>query len=137
MQGDIRAGAAIYDDWAQNDRAAALKRMHSAPLSRAAQISSAECVASCVDRDPRSVRANLAGQGDLRATVWCAFSWAYGRLFPARGLEGAMCAFHQLHQAVQLARLEFRIAVDDVAGVINQDGLVAACDNAFRRMSRH
>lgn len=55
--------------------------------------------------DRRSVKAALAGRGDLRVFWWNACSAVLGKFYKG-SLEHAMYAFHRAHHALTLLRLE-------------------------------
>jgi hypothetical protein len=53
-------------DWAQLDRAVLLRSLHASPEPLAQSTASSGWDADVTGHDPRSVRAYLAGKGDLR-----------------------------------------------------------------------
>lgn len=124
-------------DWAQHDRAAMLRSLHSGRPVRAAGAASSGWGTDVADGDRRSVRAFLDGKGDARTAWWNLFSWAYSKLVPGADLERAMYAFHRMHHALTLARLEFSASVNETAGHIERDGVLSAVRrSALNQFSR-
>lgn len=124
-------------DWVQRDRAVLLHSLYAARAPRAPVVFSSGFGTDVIRNDPRSVRACLAGKGDLRVTWWNLFSAVYMGAVPGATLERAMCSFHSIHHAVTLSRLEFARSVAQTSADIEQNGvLTAACRFAMREIKR-
>lgn len=97
-------------DFAGDQRRAALRRVPNVKVHKERNIApglSARGVwgrdVSAIDR--RSVKASLAGRGDLRVFWWNVCSAVLSK-FNRSSLEHAMYAFHRAHHALTLLRLE-------------------------------
>ena len=62
--------------------------------------------------DSRSVKAYLAGKGDVRATWWSLFSTLHRVMAKNNSLEWAMYDFHKMHHAITLGLMTFVIDVE-------------------------
>lgn len=122
----------IYSrDWAASDRQRFLRscRLRAPRMTRAQSTDatmSAVCGTDVSGRDPRSVKAYLRGDGDLRAGWWAVFSAAYRTMMPGRGIEHAMHAFHTFHHSLTLAKWEFINSRRIVQRAFQDGGLLAA-----------
>lgn len=124
-------------DWAKGDRAALLRSLHAGRAPRTPVATSSGCGTDVTGNDPRSVRAYLAGKGDLRTAWWSLFSKVYVAFIRGATLEHAMHAFHSLHHTLTLAKLEFAAAVSQTAADIEQKGVLAAAHSSVvREMKR-
>ncbi|MFC5550197.1 hypothetical protein [Massilia aerilata] len=123
-------------DWARRDRATMLRSLHAASAPRAPRQASSGWATDVTGNDPRSVRAYLAGKGDLRATWWNLFSAVYMAVVPAATLTHAMYAFHRFHHALTIGRLTFAAAVSATAADLERDGIVTAVRNSVAATER-
>lgn len=124
-------------DWAQRDRATLLRSLHAGREPRVPAAASSGWGTDVTGNDPRSVRAYLAGKGDLRTTWWNLYSAVYMAVVPGATLERAMYSFHVLHHSLTLSRLGFAHSVAQTAADIEQKGLLAAAHNSVvREMER-
>lgn len=120
-------------DWAQRDRATLLRSLHFGLAPQAPATASSGWGTDVSGKDPRSVRAFLNGQGDLRVTWWNLFSSIYVAVVPGATLERAMYSFHLMHHALTLFRLGFAHSVSQTAADIEQNGVVAAAHHSIVR----
>ena len=120
-------------DWAKCDRAAMLRLLHAGRALRVPGTGSSGFSTDVTGNDPRSVRAFLAGKGDLRSTWWNLYSEVYTAFVPGATLERAMYSFHSLHHKLTLARLEFLRSIVQTAFDIEQNGVLAATHKLVAR----
>jgi len=120
-------------DWAQRDRATLLHSIHAGASPRAPAVASSGWGADVTGDDPRSVRAYLAGKGDLRAAWWNFYQASYRAVRLDSTLEHAMYSFHRLHHGLTLTRLEFRQSVVLLADDIREKGIFAAVHISLSR----
>ena len=113
-------------DWAQRDRATLLRSLHAGASPHAPAVASSGRGCDVTGDDPRSVRAYLAGKGDLRAAWWNFYQASYRTVRPESTLEHAMYSFHRLHHGLTLTSLEFRHSVALLAEDIREKGIFAA-----------
>lgn len=124
-------------DWAQRDRATLLRSLHAGRTSRKPAAASSGLGNDVTGNDPRSVRAYLAGKGDMRTGWWNLYSAVYMAVVPGATLERAMYSFHRRHHTLTLAMLGFAHAVARTATDIEQKGILAAAYNSVvREMKR-
>ncbi|HZW12811.1 MAG TPA: hypothetical protein VFF81_06435 [Noviherbaspirillum sp.] len=98
-------------DWAAEERKKMLRSMH--PPKPVAHgwlgpgiFSKGICGQDVSILNRCSVKAQLAGRGDLRAAWWNLYSAVYGRIFRRSTLEDAMYSFHKHHQSLTLCILQ-------------------------------
>jgi len=113
-------------DWAQRDRAAMLRSLHAGRAPRTPKIASCGWGTDVTGNDPRSVRAYLAGKGDLRATWWNLFRMVYMVIVPGTTLTHAMYAFHRFHHGLTIGRLTFVCSVSATAVDLQREGFFTA-----------
>lgn len=113
-------------DWAQRDRAVMLRSLHAGRAPSAPKVSSSGWGADVTGNDPRSVRAYLAGKGDLRSAWWNLFSTVYMAIVPDATLTHAMFTFHRFHHALTIGRMTFAASVRATASDLEQEGFVNA-----------
>lgn len=138
MRNDKITNTTLRDlDWAQHDRVAMLRSLRSSRRVHAAAAAPSGWGTDVAGGDRRCVRAFLDGKGDARTAWWNLFSWAYLELVSGADLERAMYAFHRMHHALTLARLEFNAAVIETAGHIERDGVFStARQSALNHFNR-
>ena len=120
-------------DWAQHDRATLLRSLHAGPAPRAPAAASSGWATDVTGNDPRSVRAYLAGKGDLRTTWWNLFSAIYAATVPGATAERAMYSFHRFHHALTLSRLGFAHSVSQTAADTEKNGVLSAAHSSVAR----
>ncbi len=121
-------GDVMRHDWAQCHRASLLRTLHAGYMPRIPAVSSGWGT-DVTGNDPRSVRAYLAGKGDLRTTWWTLYSAVYMTVVPVASLECAIYSFHHLHHALTLSKLAFAYSAATAASDIEQKGILAAVRN--------
>ena len=124
-------------DWAQCERSAMLRSLHSKRLTSVVGDTSSGWGCNVIDGDRRSVHAYLTGKGDLRATWWNLYSAIYLMVVPSGNLERSMYSFHRFHHAMTLAGLEFWQSVSNTAFDVQQDGVMEAARKTFIRDFNH
>jgi hypothetical protein len=120
-------------DWAQGNRAALLRALHAGSSPRAPTAAPSGWGTDVTGNDPRSVRAYLAGKGDLRSIWWNLFSAVYVSTVPGATVERAMHAFHRFHHALTLSRLGFAHSVSRTAADIEKNGVLSATHSSVER----
>jgi hypothetical protein len=75
--------------------------------------------------DRRSVKAHLAGRGDLRVAWWKLNCLLHRCFKPQVSLEQVMYAFHSRHHAMTLARLELLLEFECIYRAAKQEGTIA------------
>lgn len=80
--------------------------------------------------DPRSVAASLAEKRDYRVLWWGINQHIHKLIRPAATLEEIMFSFHARHHAISLFFLQFQADVEEVAAVIQSEGLAAGIQSA-------
>ena len=75
--------------------------------------------------DRRSVKAALAGRGDLRVSWWKINRGLHRALFPHAEQESIMYWFHKRHHFLTLGWLQFKHDVQEVHRVIVEQGAIA------------
>lgn len=123
-------------DWARRDRAIMLRSLHTGRRPCAPKRASSGWGTDVTGNDPRSVRAYLAGKGDLRTAWWNLFSAVYLAVVRGATLTHAMYSFHRLHHGLTIARLTFAASVSATAADLEREGLVAAVRNCVATMER-
>jgi hypothetical protein len=88
--------------------------------------------------DRRSVKAQLAGRGDFRATWWKLNCLLHRWFKPQVSLEQMMYAFHSRHHAMTLARLELMLDYESIYKAVRQGGAIDGirCANMRARSGR-
>lgn len=82
------------------------------------------------ETDRRSVKASLAGNGELRVLWWKFNQRIHQLVRPAATLEEIMFSFHVRHHAITLFFLQFQADVREVAAVIRSEGMAAGIRSA-------
>lgn len=123
-------------DWARRDRAVMLRSLHTGRRPCTPKRASSGWGTDVTGNDPRSVRAYLAGKGDLRATWWNLFSAVYLAVVPGATLTHAMYAFHRIHHSLTIGRLTFAAAVSATAIDLEREGFVTAVRNSVAATER-
>ena len=116
-------------DWAKRDRGTMLRSLHSGRQPRAPKAASSGWGTDVTGNDPRSVRAYLAGKGDLRTTWWNFYSAIYIAVVRGATLTHAMHSFHRFHHALSIGRLTFAASVSATAVDLEREGFVTAVRN--------
>lgn len=120
-------------DWAQGDRATLLRSLHAGSAPRVPVPASSGWGTDVTGNDPRSVRAFLAGNGDLRTAWWGLFSMVYVATVPGATLERAMHTFHSFHHVLTLSRLGFAYSISQTAADIEKNGVLSAAQSSVAR----
>lgn len=86
--------------------------------------------------DRRSVKAQLAGRGDGRASWWIFHQTIYQWCYPERSAEYGMAAFHRRHHALTLHWMAVRRLHRTVFDICVTRGVVEAARYCFREIGR-
>lgn len=133
MKNHDYAGNLIGTDVSKNDRAVFLRKMPRpkkprdravAPAIMASQVWGQDVSGS----DARSVKAQLAGRGDLRPFWWNVNCALHRLLFRNASREQAMYAFHRRHHAATLGWLVFVHDFAEAVHVTRRSGVQAGLD---------
>ncbi|HJV84546.1 MAG TPA: hypothetical protein VJ698_03655 [Noviherbaspirillum sp.] len=128
----------FHIDWSANDRAKFLRSIPAMKPVKEGWLAPGLSTHGVLGRDVsamdrRSVKAQLAGRGDLRA-AWWNFNEAVHRFFNRDApLENIMYSFHKRHHAVTLAILTVVHDYLDVLGRVRKEGTLAATRYVFRQ----
>lgn len=124
-------------DWARADRIAFLRSVPA--MKKRARTGVAPGVAAqgvwmsdVSGSDPRSVKAQLAGRGDLRARWWNVNQAVHQFLRPRASLTHVMYAFHKRHHILTLGLLEVVSYFRTVIYTVQTKGSVEAVKVAVR-----
>lgn len=129
-------------DFAQSEKAKFLKPQSSKNLNKRSKIiyiapgipAHSLWMTDVSGSDRRSVKAQLAGQGDYRV-AWWEFNCLLHRLFNARAtLEQMMYAFHSRHHALTFTHLQVLYDYRILYQEMRQHGNIAGVGSAFRQM---
>lgn len=128
-------------DWAANDRAAFLHSIAKPkPIKKgllAPGLSACGVVGQDVSAmDRRSVKAQLAGRGDLRAAWWNLNERLHKLIAPSASTEIAMYAFHKRHHTLTFAMLSLKRDYKEVFQAIVIGGCMAGIRCAVGQMRR-
>lgn len=86
--------------------------------------------------DRRSVKAQLAGRGDLRPLWWNLNAFLHKLVNRSAAMEEVMYSFHKRHQQVTLARIEAGLDHREVSEAILTDGVVSGWKTVVAQMRR-
>jgi len=99
-------------------------------------IASSGCGEDVCGQDSRSLKAQLAGRGDLRAKWWHLNHFAHLVFGKRATLESAMFQFHSRHHFLTLTWLGFKCDLRELARVIRSEGVLAGFRVAREQESR-
>lgn len=88
-------------------------------------------------RDHQSVKAYLAGKGDLRAAWWKLFSGLHRVLAKNNSTKWAMYDFHKMHHVITLVSFNFMLEVKAMKKSILKLGLFEALSVFSTEKSNH
>lgn len=142
---DMFKGNLIGTDVSKLDRAAFLKKLPKPKKPRDREVAPGVMASQVWGRDvsgsdSRSVKAQLAGRGDLRVFWWNLNSFLHRLFSRGASLESAMYSFHRRHHAMTLTRIQFVRDVAEAHEVTRTRGLQAGLDimrEQERRKSHH
>jgi len=86
--------------------------------------------------DRRSVKAQLAGRGDLRVAWWKLNCLLHRWFKPQASLEQMMYAFQSRHHAMTLARLELMLDYESINRAVRHGGAIAGIRCAIRLVQK-
>lgn len=134
-------GNLIGSDCAANDRAKFLRSIPKPKKQRDREVAPGVMASKVWNQDVsgfdrRSVKAQLAGRGDLRA-FWWNLNAFFHKLFNRNATtEEVMYSFHKRHHRVTLARIQAGINHHEVAEDIQSGGVVNGCKTVIAQMRR-
>jgi hypothetical protein len=129
---------AVGQDWASSNRLRFLRSVAAGKAPKPAYIAgiNAQNVwgADVSGNDPRSVKASLAGRGDLRAFWWSLNQRLHNAIVPRSTLQDAMYQFHRRHGNITLWRLELARDYWEIVGAVRDGGVGEGIATAMRQL---